>query len=647
MNREYNNFLTEKCTVAILAGGKGTRLSERTGALPKPMVPICGEPLLQRLIVMCKKQGFCKIALLVHHRHEVISDFFGDGANFGVSLSYVIESEPRGTAGALRDALPILHDRFLVLYGDTFMDVDLQKIWRSHENSGAVGTLLLHPNDHPQDSDLVEINSNNFVRAILPYPRKRNHAVRNLVNAALYVLERNGLEDVTPKTGRADIAQDMFPRMLELGWQLHGYVTPEYIKDIGTPQRLDKVESDFISGVPQRLSNRHLRNAVFLDRDGTLIQEVGHLKSLNQIKLLPGTANAIQRLNRNGRLAVVVTNQPVIARGDISVNELGRIHARFESLLGANGAYIDQLYFCPHHPDKGFSGEVLELKVQCQCRKPMPGLINQACHELSINRCDSWMIGDMTSDIESGRRAGVRTILLRTGFAGADDKYSIRPDYVCPDLPDAVEWVLNGHSQMTRKMAEIAITVSNNKRLVLIGGLARSGKSFAAQVLKELLFALGRRAHIVSLDGWLKPKPQRSEGAGVYERYDMASASNVITSIFSSKTCEVLEERLYDRIAGVAGNLSIEHSISPEDIIIVEGVTALLNKELNCLPNTTKVFLEIEPIIRNKRLFKDYKWRGRDHEKYSISLANREIDEVPIVMQSSKLADIVINHRVK
>ena len=636
------NSSAKKCQVAILAGGMGTRLRERSGDLPKPMVPVLGKPVLHHQIELCCKHGFTDIALLVQHRHEKISEYFGDGSAFGVKLSYAIEKEPRGTSGALRDALPILADRFLLLYGDTFMDVDLRKLWNAHVATGAVGTLFVHPNDHPQDSDLVDIGAQGSVRAILPYPHPEGWEVRNLVNAALYVLDRTGLEEVTPAEGKEDIAKHMFPRMLKLGRRLHGYQTPEYIKDMGTPERLDKVERDLIAGLPERLSSRQLRRAVFLDRDGTINREVTHLKSSDQIELLPGTAGAIRRLNRNGTLAVVITNQPVIARGDVSFEGLDRIHARLESQLGAGGAFLDGLYFCPHHPDKGFPGEVPELKGPCSCRKPEPGLIDKACCDLGIGRQDSWMIGDTTSDVEAGRRAGVRTMLLRSGHAGKDAKHTVRPDYIAPDLADAVEWILDGHAELTRRLAPIAVEVSRGRRLVLIGGLARAGKSYCAQVLKELLHVLGRQAHAVSLDGWLKSKLERAEGVGVRERFDLAAASAVIAAAASSSSRVVLSEPLYDRFSRSAGTQHIQHSIGPDDVLIVEGVPALLLDELLALPGAMKVYVDVTRDIRNARLEQDYAWRGTPAEERLAMLSKRELDETPLIVQSRSRADFVV-----
>jgi histidinol-phosphate phosphatase family protein len=635
--------------VAILAGGYGSRLSSRSKNLPKPMVNVLGKPVLEHQIELCRKHGFTEILVLAHYKHEFVSEYFGNGSNFGVSIYYSIETSPRGTSGALRDALPMLAERFLVLYGDTFMDVDLRKLWRAHATSGAVATLFVHPNDHPQDSDLVDIDANGVVRAILPYPHPEDRQVRNLVNAALYVLDRAGLEDVTPRDGKADIAKHMFPRMLDLGRPLFGYVSPEYVKDMGTPERLDKVERDFVAGLPERLSGRQLRSAVFLDRDGTINREVTHLKSCDQLELLPGVAAAIRRLNRSGTLAVVITNQPVVARGDVSVEELNLIHARLEFQLGADGAFLDGVYFCPHHPDKGFPGEVPRLKGPCDCRKPEPGLIDQACRDLGIGRQGSWMVGDATSDVKAGRRAGLRTVLLRSGHAGLDAKYAIRPDYIAPDLPDAIDWILTGHADLTRCLAPIAVEASGRPRprLILIGGLARAGKSYAAQVLKELLYVLGCQSHVISLDGWIKPKVDRAEGSGVLERFDLAEASATIAVVACSNSRVVLSEPLYDRFVRNTAAQRIEHSVGPDDILIVEGVPALLMDDLLGLPSVMKIYVDVKRDIREARLRQDYAWRGTIAEEQLATLSAREFDETPIVEQTRARANFVVSQALQ
>lgn len=630
-------------TVAILAGGQGTRLSTRAGNLPKPMVSVMGKPLLQHQIELCRDHGFLDLALLVHYRHETIADHFGDGSRFGVRIRYEVEAAPRGTSGALRDALGGLAERFLLLYGDTYMDVDLTRLWQRHLDAGAAATLFLHPNDHPQDSDLVDIDRRGDVRAILPYPHPPGQISRNLVNAALYVLERDGLEAFMPAEGKGDIAKHMFPAMLAGGKRLHGYVSCEYIKDMGTPERLDKVERDIEFGLPERLSNRGLRSAVFLDRDGTLNREVDHLRDPEQLELLDGAVEAVRRLNRAGHLAVVTTNQPVVARGDVTMEQLDRVHARIESMLGEGGAYLDGLYLCPHHPDKGFAGEVAALKIVCTCRKPLPGMIDAACHDLGIGRAASWMVGDSTADIEAGRRAGVRTILLRTGHAGRDDKHLLRPDYICPDLPAAVVWILEGHAAMSRALATLAARAANGTRLVLIGGLARSGKSSAAQVLKELLAPLGRVAHVISLDSWLKPAAERQEGTGVLSRYDSVAAIATLRAVVSSPTRKMLSTQVYDRLSRTMHRHTLTHSIGVDDVMIVEGVPALLLPELAEGPLVLKVHVEASAASRLARLTADYRWRGVELRDLEALVASRDVDEAVQVNESRILADCVVS----
>jgi histidinol-phosphate phosphatase family protein len=632
--------------VAILAGGMGTRLKARTGSLPKPMVPIHGRPVLEYQIELCRRYGFTSIALLVHYEHKAISDFFGDGSRWGVELLYRIEKEPRGTAGALRDALDALAPRFLVLYADTFLDVDLRKMWEAHARSQSAGTLFLHPNDHPQDSDLVEVNAAGEVMCLHPYPHPVDFDCRNLVNAALYVLERDPMTAAIPENGKHDLAKHTFAALLAEGRTLNGYVSPEYIKDMGTPERLDKVERDIVQGLPERLSDRNLRSAIFFDRDGTLNKEVGHLRSEDQLELLPGAADAVRLANRNGMLAITVTNQPVVARGDVTLAKLDRIHARLDSLLGREHAYLDRIYFCPHHPDAGFENEVRSLKTSCQCRKPLPGLIVEACRDLHIDPSTSWMIGDTASDVEAGRAAGCRTILVRTGHAGADSSLPMRPDYVMPDALAAVDWVLRGRVESEIRMAPIA-TAALSSRLVLIGGLARSGKSSAAQVLKEMLAARGRMAHVVALDSWLVPIDQRQEGAGVLSRYNVEEIERSLLAAAAESTTFQLVLPVYDRSKRRMHSVPTPFSIQPDDVIVVEGVPALMLEQLRTHAQVL-VHMEVPEPVRTDRARIDYQWRGYVNESsLEALLRSRTVDEAEPVTASARFAHFHVSSAEK
>ncbi len=628
--------------MAILAGGQGTRLVSRSGCLPKAMVSVLGKPVLQHQIELCRAHGFVDIALLVHYRHAPIINYFGDGLKFGVHLEYIIEKEPRGTAGALLDSLSYMAERFLLLYGDTFVDVDLTKFWNAHLESGAVVTLFLHPNDHPHDSDLVELDSTGRVTAIHPYPHPAGSDFRNLVNAALYAVDQAHFEGFIPADCKTDLAKHTFPAMLSAGLHLNGYVSPEYIKDMGTPERLDKVERDIEFGLPERLSNRNLRSAIFIDRDGTINCEVNHLAKPEQITILPGAGEAIRRINRSGYLAIVVTNQPVLARGEVTFDDMGHIHSRLESMLGQDGAFLDGIYFCPHHPERGFVGEVSLLKCDCNCRKPLPGLIDQACKDMAIARSTSWMIGDSSADMLAGRNANLRTVLVRTGHAGLDDKYSLCADYVVPDLSAAVDWILDGHKIVSAQLCPVLNLVNQNTRLVLLGGQARAGKSFVSQVLKEHLEAFGYIAHVISLDAWIKYPDDREEGQGVFSRYDMARANSEILALVKSQRRVAFKQCVYNRASRHFLSKAIHQSVGAQDIIIVEGVTALMSKDFR-LSAQLKLYVELDETIRQKRFEADYRWRGMPEEELSALLNSRKLDEVQVVSKYKDLADFVIN----
>ena len=181
---------------------------------------------------------------------------------------------------------------------------------------------------------------------------------------------------------------------------------------MGTPDRFHEVEHDLLSGkvAARNLSNR--QKAIFLDRDGTINVYKGFLTRPDDFELLPGVTEAIHRINKSGYLCIVVSNQPVIARGDCSFDDLKAIHDKMETELGHQGAFIDAIYYCPHHPDKGFEGERPDYKFNCDCRKPKPGLLLQAANDWNIDLNESYMIGDSERDVAAGNAAGCKQSYL-------------------------------------------------------------------------------------------------------------------------------------------------------------------------------------------------------------------------------------------
>jgi D,D-heptose 1,7-bisphosphate phosphatase len=428
--------------LVIVAGGLGTRLRSRLGELPKALAPVGGKPLIERQIGLAREHGFDDIVLLLGHGREAIQECVGDGSRFSVQLRAIDDCQPRGTAGAILAALPHLDSSFLVMYGDTMLNVDLTRFRHAHAERGGAISLFLHPNDHPEDSDLVETDQRDRVIRFHPYPHDPGRDYPNQVNAGLYMVQRETMAGIPRRHGILDLAKNLLPELHARGCEIFGYRSPEYIKDIGTPERLYAVNADWESSRIARASLAHAAPAIFLDRDGTINREVEHLKAPHEFELLEGVAASIRAWNRAGWRVVVVSNQPVIARGDCTEAGMREIHNRMETALGRTGAYLDRIYYCPHHPDGGFPGERPELKIRCDCRKPGTAMIRQAQRELNLDLPRSWLIGDRTTDIRAARSAGVRSILVQTGQGGRDRLYPDAPDLIARDLPQAMRMTL-------------------------------------------------------------------------------------------------------------------------------------------------------------------------------------------------------------
>ena len=400
-------------TAIILAGGKGTRLSKLRNDIPKPMMPILGKPILQYQVELLKKHGFEKVWFIVNHLYEHIESHFGHGENFGIDIEYYVEPAPLGTVGGVKALQSKLDQPFLVLYGDVLMDMDLSRLIAFHESKGADATLVVHPNDHPYDSDLLDVNDEDKVTAFYAKPHPEGLRYRNLVNAAAYVFNPVVFDYLTEGV-KADFGKDIFPS-LHQHLDVYAYNTPEYLKDMGTPDRLHKVEEALRSGKVAARNLNQLQKCVFLDRDGVVNIDTDLIHRPEDFELYPYAADSIKRLNKMGFLVVIVTNQSVIARGLCTVEELGNIHKKMETELGADGAFVEAIYFCPHHPHGGFEGEIKEYKVQCECRKPSPGMLLQAQERYNIDLGQSYLIGDSPRDIEAGANAKVTTIRVKTG----------------------------------------------------------------------------------------------------------------------------------------------------------------------------------------------------------------------------------------
>lgn len=405
-----------------MAGGRGTRIAELFPNIPKPLIPVAGMPILEREIKSLCAQGFKDIILTVGYLADKIIAYFGDGSQFGAKIDYFVEESPLGNAGALFRLREKIGDKpFLLLNADAAFDVDFNRMVAFHKNHGGLVTLFTHPNSHPYDSGLIIADKNGHVEKWLAKEDVRPQWYDNRVNAGLHVIDPKVLDislkslEINKETGYPQGKVDLDRQILKPlcgSNMMFCYDSPEYVKDMGTPERFHQVEADYKNGVVQAKNLTNKQKVIFLDRDGTINKYVGFLRNIDDFELIEGVAEAIKLINQSGYLAIVVTNQPVIARGEATWEELNEIHKKMATLLGKEGAYVDGIYICPHHPDKGFEGERQEYKIDCDCRKPKPGLLLQAAKDFNIDLSESYMIGDSHRDVEAGENAGVKKSIL-------------------------------------------------------------------------------------------------------------------------------------------------------------------------------------------------------------------------------------------
>lgn len=429
----------------IMAGGFGKRAANIASGIPKPLIPIAGKPILQWEIECLARQGFTDIILTVSYMADKIEDYFGDGSIFGCNITYFEEVKPLGNAGALFKLWESgeLDSDFLLLNADSMFDVDFHRFVAFHNEHKALASLFTHPNNHPYDSGLI-ISDGGVVRQWLAKEDSRPQWYKNRVNAGLHILNTGLLKlsgiKIVDAGHKVDLDRDILKPLVSTG-RIYAYDSPEYVKDMGTPERFEQVKNDLITG---RVAGRNLskpQKAIFLDRDGTINKLVGFLRDIDDFELIDGVSEAIRWINDSGYLCIVVTNQPVIARGETTFEELETIHNKMETLLGNKGAYIDALYYCPHHTDKGFEGEIPELKCDCDCRKPKPGMLLKAAIDFNIDLKSSWMVGDEWRDIQAGINAGCHTALIADGNHTSSDE--IQPTTYVKNLLEFVKLLNN------------------------------------------------------------------------------------------------------------------------------------------------------------------------------------------------------------
>lgn len=618
----------------ILAGGKGTRLGHLTKDIPKPMVPLLGKPLVEYQVNLLKRYGFDEIIFIVNHLGSAIEDHFKDGSDFGIPISYFHESEPLGTVGGVKEIEDKLTEDFLVLYGDVMMEMDLDKLIHFHQEKNSEATLVVHPNDHPYDSDLVELDDESRVVKVWPKPHPEDFRYHNMVNAAAYIFSPSVFKYLE-KGKKADFGKNIFPTIYNKV-RMFGYNTPEYLKDMGTPDRLEQVEQDIKSRKVKRRSLAQKQKAIFLDRDGVLNYDTDLIHRPEDFTLYDFTAEAVKKINTSDYLSVVTTNQSVVARNLTTIEGLGEIHKKMETELGNAGAKLDAIYYCPHHPHGGYPGENPKYKIECDCRKPKPGMINQASAAFNIDPAESYMIGDSERDMGAGRAAGCTTIGVMTGHGLK--KTSLLPDYFFANLKEAVDFIID---EPYRDLAESVLrkVKGSDKRhfVISVGGNSRSGKSILAQYLKKHLERNDLSVLKISLDDWIRPKEEREGREEVFYNFQTDKLTEDLGTILSGKEVALTPYRAHPE----RKKEEKVYQLQSEDVVIMEGVVALATEELRSLADL-KIFKKIEEPLLKERVYHFYDWKGYTKEETDKLWAQRKPNEYDVIAGNEEFGDLVL-----
>lgn len=627
--------------LAIIAGGKGSRLGLQN--IPKPMVLIGDKPILELQIELGKCYGINEIFILSGYLSEQIVNYFGDGAKWDLQIHHIVEKSPLGTAGAIKQLEPFINEPFIVFYGDTILDIDLHRFYSFSLSQKNIATIFVHPNDHPYDSDLVEIDDNHYVKYFFSKPHDPEKYYFNLVNAALYVLSPEIFAYI-PENVNLDFGKNVFPNLLHHNEPILAYKTAEYIKDMGTEKRLAKTCQDYFNGKTKRLNNRNCRNAIFLDRDGVINKEVGNLSKVDDFELLPSVATAIKKINSSDFLAIVITNQPVIAKGMCTVIELANIHKKMETLLGIENAYLDHLYYCPHHPDKGFIGENIDYKIDCDCRKPKIGLLERAKNDYNIDFQNSFFIGDSTTDLQTAKNSAIKSVLIRTGHAGQDGKFHIRPDFIFDDLNEAVDFIVNKFGLIQKLVGQIIPFLKDAKTesklpVICIGGLSRSGKSLIAKCIDMILSREGIKSTYISLDNWIISIEKRHKSMTVQSRFQYNQIEKDIRFLFDNKSISINE---YDYLTRSVTENKMYIDITQTDTLIIDGLVALDIEYIRNI-SSVKLYIECNESTRKNRFINFYTYKGLINEEINTLYQQREFDENCYISKTKKFADFVIN----
>ena len=375
----------------VLAGGRGTRSADPTVA--KLAQTIGEDSLMAWHMRLLENSQINEVLVVAGHLGEQVQQLCDSIKHDALTVTVVHEEEQQGTVAALRLAAEhTTANEFLVVLGDILMSFRVDAFLDAWRSSGKQVAVIVHPSSHPEDSDAAFASHDGSVR-VVPKAAPRHH-IPNMSSTGLFAITREGLERYR---AQRDFGSSVLPEAAAQH-DLLAYVSSHYFKDTGTTERLAAARSDHDREAFARRGTTALRPALFLDRDGVINPVQPEIYTPGDYTLLPGVGAAIREANRHGIPVIVVTNQPGVAKGLMTFETHEAIRARMDRLLGEQGAFVDDYVFCPHHPDAGFEGEVVELKRACDCRKPAPEMAKVAAAQHHLDLARSIMVGDTARD---------------------------------------------------------------------------------------------------------------------------------------------------------------------------------------------------------------------------------------------------------
>jgi len=398
--------------IAILIGGSATRLKKILRNKPKAFLKIGNKPIIvhqiEKLSAINKK-----IFILSKIKYKKFNNILKKKFK-RLKFIFLEESSPLGTAGCLKNLEKFNFENFLIIYGDLIFNIDLRKFIKFHLQKKSHLSFLVHPSDHPSDSDIVEVDKDFKIIKLHKNPHKKEN-IGNLCISGISIINKEILKYLKPNKFQ-DFSKDVLEKLLKTNLKIYAYNTREYVKDAGTLDRINLIKKQIRTKIYTNGNLSKKMPAIFLDRDGVINEDNLKKQYQNPLKLNYGAVKAVKLINDNGYLSVIVTNQAAVAKGFITLEKLENDHKKLEYLFGKNNAYFDRIYYCPYYPHKGFKGENIKFKKRSSWRKPNNGMFLRAIKDLNINKKNSYMIGDRDVDYLAAKKTGIKCLIVGKKF---------------------------------------------------------------------------------------------------------------------------------------------------------------------------------------------------------------------------------------